>query len=80
MKVDGDVYVYDKEVQIQFDESFTFTYDRYEVEELLIKEFYDEFEDLIAENFDSNPYDPEFSIDIDYIDKNRLYRIISENL
>lgn len=80
MKVEVDVYVFDKEVQIQFDESFTFTYDRYEVEQLIVKEFYNEFEEIIARDWDSNPYEPDFSVELEYIDKNRLYRIIQENL
>ena len=39
-----------------------------------------EFEEVIYKDFDSSPYEITFSVDLDYIDKNRLYRIISENL
>ena len=80
MKVDVDVYIHDDEVQIQFDEKYNFTYERQEVEDVIVKYYMKEFEEVIYKDFDSSPYEITFSVDLDYIDKNRLYRIISENL
>ena len=80
MKVEVNVYVHDKEVQVVFDDTFTFTYDRMEVEDAIIEHYFKKFEDVIYKDEDSSPYEVTFRVDLEHIKEHELYRIIQETL
>jgi hypothetical protein len=80
MKVEVNVYVHDKEVQVVFDDSFTFIYDRMELEDAIIENHFKKFEEVISKDEDSSPYEVTYRVDLEHIKEHELYRIIQETL
>jgi hypothetical protein len=80
MKVEVNVYVLDKEVEVVFDHTFTCTYDRMEVEDSIIEHYFKKFEEVISKDEDSSPYEVTYRVDLEHIKEQELYRIIQETL
>ena len=80
MKVDVNVYVKDKEVEIVFDDTFILSYDRQELEDAIIENYFKKFEEVIYKDQDCTPYEPTYRVDLEHIKENELFRIIQETL
>ena len=80
MKVEVNVYVYDKEVEIVFDDTFILSYDRQELEDAIIENHFKKFEEVISKDQDSSPYEVTYRVDLEHIKEHELYRIIQETL
>ena len=80
MKVEVNVYVYDKEVEIVFDDTFILSYDRQELEDAIIENHFKKFEEVISKDQDSSPYEVTYRVDLEHIKEHELYRVIQETL
>jgi hypothetical protein len=80
MKVEVNVYVYDKEVEIVFDDTFILSYDRQELEDAIIENHFKKFEEVIYKDQDSSPYEVTYRVDLEHIKEHELYRVIQETL
>jgi hypothetical protein len=80
MKVEVNVYVHDKEVQVVFDDTFILSYDRQELEDAIIEHYFKKFEEVISKDEDSSPYEVTYRVDLEHIKEHELYRIIQETL
>jgi hypothetical protein len=80
MKVEVNVYVHDKEVEIVFDDTFILSYDRQELEDAIIENHFKKFEEVIFKDEDSSPYEVTYRVDLEHIKEHELYRIIQETL
>jgi hypothetical protein len=80
MKVEVNVYVHDKEVEIVFDDTFILSYDRQELEDAIIENHFKKFEEVIYKDQDSSPYEVTYRVDLEHIKEHELYRIIQETL
>jgi hypothetical protein len=80
MKVEVNVYVHDKEVEIVFDDTFILSYDRQELEDAIIEHYFKKFEEVISKDEDSSPYEVTYRVDLEHIKEHELYRVIQETL
>jgi hypothetical protein len=80
MKVEVNVYVHDKEVEIIFDDTFILSYDRQELEDAIIENHFKKFEEVISKDQDSIPYEVTYRVDLEHIKEHELYRVIQETL
>jgi hypothetical protein len=80
MKVEVNVYVHDKEVEIIFDDTFILSYDRQELEDAIIENHFKKFEEVIFKDEDSSPYEVTYRVDLEHIKEHELYRVIQETL
>jgi hypothetical protein len=80
MKVEVNVYVHDKEVEIVFDDTFILSYDRQELEDAIIENHFKKFEEVIYKDQDSSPYEVTYRVDLEHIKEHELYRVIQETL
>jgi hypothetical protein len=80
MKVEVNVYVHDKDVEIVFDDTFILSYDRQELEDAIIEHYFKKFEEVISKDDDSSPYEVTYRVDLEHIKEHELYRIIQETL